>query len=104
VEDFPYDKISSIQYQTGWTGGTITIFASGNKVEIKNVLKDQCKSFADSVRARISPTTESVQAPSPPQQREPDLVDQLERLGKLKEQGILTEEEFTAQKAKILGS
>ena len=41
------------------------------------------------------------------QQAEPaqeDVVSQLERLAALKEQGILTEEEFAAQKAKILGT
>lgn len=32
-----------------------------------------------------------------------DTVAQLERLGKLKEEGILTDEEFAAQKAKLLG-
>ena len=32
-----------------------------------------------------------------------DTVAQLERLGKLKEEGILTDEEFAAEKAKILG-
>jgi hypothetical protein len=31
-------------------------------------------------------------------------IDQLKELGALKEQGILTEEEFAAQKAKLLGS
>jgi len=31
-------------------------------------------------------------------------IDQLKELGELKAQGILTEEEFAAQKAKILGS
>lgn len=35
VEDFPYDKITSIQYETGMLMGEITIFASGNKAEIK---------------------------------------------------------------------
>lgn len=30
-------------------------------------------------------------------------LEQLKELGELKQQGILTEEEFTAQKAKILG-
>ena len=30
-------------------------------------------------------------------------IDQLKELGELKEQGILTEEEFAAQKAKLLG-
>ena len=32
-----------------------------------------------------------------------DVIMQLERLAKLKEQGILSEEEFQAQKHKILG-
>ena len=32
-----------------------------------------------------------------------DVISQLERLGALKAQGILTEEEFQAQKAKLLG-
>jgi hypothetical protein len=31
-----------------------------------------------------------------------DMIEQLEQLGKLKEQGILTEEEFAEQKARIL--
>ena len=34
----------------------------------------------------------------------PDPIAQLKDLAALKEQGILTEEEFAAQKAKILGS
>ena len=37
-------------------------------------------------------------APAP----EEDVITQLERLGALKAQGILTEEEFAAQKAKLL--
>ena len=49
------------------------------------------------------------QAP-PPQQAAPaaapsegSVIDQLKELGELKAQGILTEEEFAAQKAKLLG-
>lgn len=42
----------------------------------------------------------------PPQEYAPapqeDMITQLERLGALKAQGILTEEEFQAQKAKLL--
>jgi hypothetical protein len=40
---------------------------------------------------------------APPPPAEPDTLEQLERLGALKEQGLLTEEEFSAQKARILG-
>jgi hypothetical protein len=34
----------------------------------------------------------------------PSMIDQLKELGELRSQGILTEEEFAAQKAKLLGS
>jgi len=43
-----------------------------------------------------------VEAPSAPAPDE-DVITQLERLGALKAQGLLTEEEFAAQKAKLLG-
>jgi Short C-terminal domain len=45
--------------------------------------------------------------PPPPAQAgapAPDPVQQLKELGELRDQGVLTEEEFAAQKAKILGS
>jgi hypothetical protein len=48
----------------------------------------------------------AAQAPPPPAPAgagEGSMIDQLKQLGELKEQGILTEEEFAAQKAKLLG-
>ena len=38
----------------------------------------------------------------PPAEDAPDPIEQLTKLAALKDQGILTEEEFAAQKAKIL--
>ena len=43
-------------------------------------------------------------APAAPAAGEKSTIDQLKELGELKAQGILTEEEFAAQKAKLLGS
>ncbi len=43
-------------------------------------------------------------APVAPAAAAPDPIAQLRELADLKNQGILTEEEFAAQKAKILGS
>ena len=40
---------------------------------------------------------------APPPPAAPDPIEQLKELGALHEQGILTDEEFAAQKAKILG-
>jgi hypothetical protein len=44
-------------------------------------------------------------APPPPRQaEEPDPLSQLERLGALRQQGLLTDEEFAEQKARLLGT
>jgi hypothetical protein len=53
------------------------------------------------------PAAEAAPAPvaSPPVATPgPSMIDQLKELGELKSQGILTEEEFAAQKAKLLAS
>lgn len=101
VEDFPYEKISSIQYSTGMLLGDVTIFTSGNKAKIENIDKKQARDFGDYVRARITGTKGHASFQNNDVQA--DVVSQLERLAKLKEQGILTENEFTEQKRRILG-
>jgi hypothetical protein len=50
-------------------------------------------------QAAYVPVEEYYEAPA----QEVDVITQLERLGALKAQGLLTEEEFAAQKAKLLG-
>jgi len=42
-------------------------------------------------------------APAPAAEPQTDAVAEIERLGALKEKGLLTDEEFAAAKAKILG-
>ena len=42
-------------------------------------------------------------APPPPAAPATDIVEQLKSLAELRDQGILTEAEFAAQKAKVLG-
>jgi 3-oxoacyl-ACP reductase-like protein len=49
--------------------------------------------------AAAAPTPEAAPAPA----GAGSTIDQLKELGELKSQGILTEEEFAAQKAKLLG-
>ncbi len=53
---------------------------------------------------QYAPQPQEQYAPAPAEPSQEDVISQLERLGALKAQGILTEEEFAAQTAKILGS
>lgn len=99
-EDFPLEKVSSVQWASGLLMGAITIFASGNKSEIKNVGKDDGKEIVDIVRARLSaPQPAPMATPSPTQ---PDIIGQIRQLGELKDAGVLSEEEFETKKAELL--
>jgi hypothetical protein len=101
TEDFPLDKISSVQWNSGLTG-KLTVFASGNKAEIKNVNKDDGKAIADLIRHRLS-DREPPQAGRPTPTDAPDVYDQLRKLGELRDAGVLTPAEFEAKKADLLG-
>ena len=103
IEDFPYDKITSIQYETGLIFGKIKIFASGNKADIEQVDKKQARDFAEYVRARISGIKEHASIPKNKPASD-DVITQLERLAKLKSQGVISDEEFSSQKKKILST
>ena len=48
-------------------------------------------------------SAQAAAAPAPAAAPESDAVAEIERLGALKEKGLLTDEEFAAAKAKILG-
>ena len=54
----------------------------------------------------IDPSVASVDVhhPTSHESANDDVISQLERLGHLRTQGLITEEEFTAAKAKILGA
>lgn len=98
VEDFPLEKISSIQYETGLILGKVKIHTSGNIASIDNVEKASSRIFAEFVRDKLSKPKEPIAQNS----QEPNVLEQLEKLGKLKDSGILTETEFSEQKAKLL--
>jgi hypothetical protein len=63
-------------------------------------LQDQAAVQQQATYAPPPPAAPPQAAPAPQE----DTISQLERLGDLKDQGVLTEEEFQAQKAKILGT
>lgn len=89
--------------------------ASGTATAVSNrVSRRQANKWADQgdtyyPQSRMAPPPQQQQqmAPPPPQQQmapppQESTIDQLKDLAELKQQGILTEEEFAAQKAKIL--
>ena len=69
--------------------------------------KDQQQADATAAEEQQAAPQQQAYAPPPPQPQAPaetDMLTQLQQLGELRSAGVLTEEEFAAQKAKILGS
>jgi len=79
-----------------------TAVIAGTATAVSNrVSKRQGERWAEQ-EAPQQPQAAPAQAPPPP--AAPSMIDQLKELGELKNQGILTEEEFAAQKAKLLAA
>lgn len=111
TEDFPLNRISSVQWETGMLLGKLIIFASGNKAEFTQMDKANGKALADAIRMNIGATTSVPTGTSSPAEAAerphespsaPDPFEQLRKLGELRDAGILTPEEFEAKKEQIL--
>lgn len=99
-ESFPYSTISSFEYGKGLMGKTISFFASGNKVKMKWINVGEVDLFIETVRESIGKKSSPEPAQVTPQD---DITEQLRKLAALRDEGILTDEEFTVKKQKILG-
>ncbi|SBT89390.1 Short C-terminal domain-containing protein [Streptomyces sp. DI166] len=108
LEDFPYGRISSVQWSGGMLMGTLTVFASGNKAEIKQMPKDAGKALADALRARLA-DLESGGAPAAPAAvpaaaGAQSVEARLQTLDQLRASGAITDEEYRDRRGKILDS
>jgi len=91
-----------------------TAVVAGTATAVSNrVSRRQANRWADQEQAQYAqqpaqyaqqPAQYAQQPVAPISAAAPDMVTQLKELAGLKDQGILTEEEFAAQKAKILAS
>ena len=82
-----------------------TAVIAGTATSVSNrVSRRQANRWAaqDQQQYEQAPPQQYQQAPPPPEPAE-DPIAQLRELGKLRDDGILTEEEFAAEKHKILG-
>jgi hypothetical protein len=81
-----------------------TAVIAGTATSVSNrVSRRQGERWAEQEAQQAQPVAPPPTAP-PPAVAESSVIDQLKELGELKAQGILTEEEFAAQKAKLLSS
>lgn len=106
MESFPYENISSFEQANSMMGSKVNFFASGNRVEVKWIQAGQLDELQRIVRSRMGkrptePASASAgeQSPAPEQ----SAADKIRELARLRDDGILSDDEFTQAKAKLLG-
>lgn len=114
VEDFPYSKISSVQWSAGMVQGALTVYASGNKAEIKRIPKADGKPLADKLRTVLAqgggpaPVPQeaavSVASQAPAVASASDVASRLSTLDELRAAGAITEAEYQERRSAILAT
>lgn len=104
VEEFPLAVINSLSINKKMTGETLKIFASGNQSEIKSMMHGQGDALVRAYNtAKHAPPAQASPTAPPMASASDDLFAQIERLGELRDKGLLSDEEFETKKAEILG-
>lgn len=105
VEEFPLTVINSLSISKKMTGETLRIFSFGNQSEIKSMMHGQADALVRAYNATKHTPDSSLLNPAAPAS-EPvhdEPFAQIERLGELREKGLLSDEEFETKKTEILG-
>ena len=98
AEEIPYANISSLEMGKGFMGYFISFFASGNKIKMKWIDKGDVAGLVDAVRSSRGRSRADAASTAP----QADIPAQIEKLGKLRDQDLLTEDEFRDKKAELL--
>jgi hypothetical protein len=84
------------------TVGRTAVIAGTASAVGGRVQRRQANKWSQQEAAQAPPEAAPAPAPAPAAPSGASMIDQLKELGELKSQGILTEDEFAAQKAKLL--
>lgn len=99
VEVTPIRAVTSVQTKKDGFFTKVTVFASGNNIDFK-FGHSEAAAFREAIQRLI--LAPAVVAAPVVMQQGPDLADQLMKLAALRDQGILSPDEFAAEKAKLL--
>ena len=106
VKEFTYENIIYVESKEGDKMGAITIYIGDSIEQISQVPTDRVLVIADFIRNRMN-DLKAPSAPTPPPAPVPaptSVADELLKFSELLEKGVISQEEFDAQKAKLLGS
>ena len=100
--DIPLALISTVEFDRNITAAQLTIAGAGVTIRLERMVVNESKEFARVVREQVARAQNQVEIiPTHPAPGK-SIVDQIAKLSDLHNQGLLTAEEFSVAKSKIL--
>jgi putative oligomerization/nucleic acid binding protein len=99
--DVPFHQITGVDEQTGLWTGYLTVHMGEETLVFARVPKAEVAPMADALRTRVA-HAEPAPDESPAQGHTPTPLEELERIGRLRDAGVLTAAEFDEAKRKLL--
>jgi len=98
-EDFPLSRISSVSYRKGIMYGAVYLTAASSDILMDSIDKSKAEKIVNVINDLLSKTQS--QGNTTVNNNE-SVATQIEKLFDLKQKGILTDDEFSQQKSKLL--
>jgi Bacterial PH domain/Short C-terminal domain len=98
--DHVYGLLTALDYKKGVMSGNITFAASGDRTHVSRVPKDSVERIAKAIRERMAAAHAQGRLAAG---TNVSAADEIRKLAELHAEGILTDEEFAAQKKRLLG-
>jgi hypothetical protein len=101
AEVIPLGRVSHVRAEKKGFRTNVTVTVGAEDIVFR-VSHDEASTFKDAITKLIL-HKEAGSGPDAGRTSEPDMVDQIRRLGELRDQGLITAEEFEAKKTQLLG-
>lgn len=102
VESFPLDRVNSVSQSSGMMLAGVTVTGGGFSFDLQRVNKKDATEAVQRIRAAVADYAgKSADKQQGPAVR--SIADEIRELAKLRDDGLLTEDEFAIQKARLLG-
>jgi Bacterial PH domain len=104
IDSIPFNQITSIELEKGVFSSTIKLRAYGYHEDIDAIPKDKAETIVEYIKNAMknAPAMSLAHSSIPQQGSSPSIVDELSKLAKLKEQGIISETEFIELKQDLI--
>jgi hypothetical protein len=99
----PLGRIVALREQTGLLTGFLTVTTPDEELVFSRVPKKELLRLVEALRAAVAAAPPEEDLPTPEMAGPLETLEELERLGRLHQTGVITDEEFETAKAKMLG-